>query len=52
MKFKGKEQCWERKGCGRDKDRSYPAYLNYGRHKVPRRGSGHLCLDPGGLRSM
>jgi len=31
MKFKGKEHCWERMACGRDRDRSCPAYPDYGR---------------------
>ena len=31
MKFKGKEQCWERMRCGRDQDGSCPAYPDYGR---------------------
>jgi hypothetical protein len=31
MKFTGKEQCWERMGCGRDRDQSCPAYPDYGR---------------------
>ena len=31
MKFKGKEQCWERIGCGRDRQKDCPAYPDYGR---------------------
>ena len=31
MKFQGKEQCWERMGCGKDQDGSCPAYPDYGR---------------------
>ncbi len=31
MKFKGKEQCWERMGCGQERLQSCPAYPDYGR---------------------
>jgi hypothetical protein len=31
MKFKGKEQCWERMGCGQERVQSCPAYPDYGR---------------------
>ena len=31
MKFKGKEQCWERMGCGGDRQKDCPAYPDYGR---------------------
>jgi hypothetical protein len=31
VKFRGKEQCWERMTCGRDRDGSCPAYPHYGR---------------------
>ncbi len=31
MKFKGKEQCWERMKCGRDRQGDCPAYPDYGR---------------------
>ena len=31
MKFKGKEQCWERMRCGRDRQKDCPAYPDYGR---------------------
>jgi hypothetical protein len=31
MKFTGKEQCWERMKCRRDRDQSCPAYPDYGR---------------------
>jgi len=35
MKFQGKEQYWERIGCGRDRDGSCPAYPDYGRPAGP-----------------
>ena len=31
MKFKGKEQCWERMGCGQEHLQACPAYPDYGR---------------------
>jgi hypothetical protein len=31
MKFKGKEQCWERMGCGQERMQGCPAYPDYGR---------------------
>jgi len=31
MKFQGKEQCWERMRCGRDRKGDCPAYPDYGR---------------------
>ena len=31
MKFKGKEQCWERMRCGQERVQSCPAYPDYGR---------------------
>jgi hypothetical protein len=31
MKFQGKEQCWDRMKCGRDKEGSCAAYPDYGR---------------------
>ena len=31
MKFQGKEQCWERMGCGQGRVQSCPAYPDYGR---------------------
>ncbi|MGA2957536.1 MAG: two-CW domain-containing protein [Thermodesulfobacteriota bacterium] len=31
MNFKGKEQCWQRLGCGRDRQKDCPAYPDYGR---------------------
>jgi hypothetical protein len=31
MKLKGKEQCWERMGCGQERVQSCPAYPDYGR---------------------
>jgi len=31
MKFKGKEQCWERMGCGQERMQDCPAYPDYGR---------------------
>jgi len=31
MKFQGKKQCWESTGCGKDRDGSCPAYLDYDR---------------------
>jgi hypothetical protein len=31
MKFKGKEQCWERMGCGQECLQDCPAYPDYGR---------------------
>ena len=30
-KFQGKETCWERMGCGRDRQKDCPAYPDYGR---------------------
>jgi len=43
MKFIGKEQCWERRQCGRDKDESCPAYPAYGRLCWPIAGT--KCPD-------
>lgn len=43
MKFKGKEQCWQRMRCGRDKDGSCPAYPDYGRLCWPIAGT--KCPD-------
>jgi len=43
MKFQGKEQCWERMGCGRDRDGSCPAYPDYGRLCWPIAGT--KCRD-------
>jgi hypothetical protein len=31
MNFKGNEQCWQRLGCGRDRQKDCPAYPDYGR---------------------
>ena len=31
MKFQGKEQCWERMGCGPERVQSCPAYPDFGR---------------------
>jgi hypothetical protein len=31
MKFKGKEQCWERMGCGQERVQGCPAHPDYGR---------------------
>jgi hypothetical protein len=31
MKFEGKEQCWERMGCGQERVQTCPAYPDYGR---------------------
>ncbi|MCX5906175.1 MAG: hypothetical protein NTY64_03050 [Deltaproteobacteria bacterium] len=31
MKFTGKKQCWEHMGCGPDRQKSCPAYPDYGR---------------------
>lgn len=39
MRFKGKEQCWERMGCGREKDGACPAYPDYGRLCWPTAGT-------------
>ena len=30
-KFRGKESCWERMGCGRGQKKDCPAYPDYGR---------------------
>jgi hypothetical protein len=31
MKFKGKEQCWKRMGCGHEHRQGCPAHPDYGR---------------------
>jgi hypothetical protein len=60
MKFTGKEQCWERMGCGRDREQAFgvspapsgiercPAYPDYGRLCWP--VAGTKCRE--GARGM
>jgi len=47
-RFQGKEQCWERMGCGQERARTCPAYPDYGRLCWP--VAGTKC--PAGAKGM
>jgi hypothetical protein len=51
MKFKGKERCWERMGCGQERLQGCPAYPDYGRLCWPIAGT-KCPTGPRGARAQ